>query len=99
MEAFRQKIAADPDRFLTLLRQTERSTGIPVTAETYKRPKPAENPALAPYFAWKADIGCIRGEEVGEAMFGPALGHRARTMTEQLIPLYDYFCEITAMNA
>ena len=99
MEAFRQKIAADPDRFLTLLRQTERSTGIPVTAETYKRPKPAEDPALAPYFAWKADIGCIRGEEVSEAMFGPALGHRARTMTEQLIPLYDYFCEITAMNA
>ena len=98
MEAFRQKIAADPDRFLTLLRQTERSTGIPVTAETYKRPKPPEDPVLAPYFAWKADIGCIRGEEVGEAMFGPALGHRARTMTEQLIPLYDYFCEITAMN-
>jgi len=99
MEAFRRKIAADPDHFLTLLRQTERSTGIPVTAETYKRPKPAEDPALAPYFAWKADIGCIRGEEVSEAMFGPALGHRARTMTEQLIPLYDYFCEITAMNA
>ena len=99
MEAFRQKIAADPDRFLTLLRQTERSTGIPVTAEVYKRPKPVENPALTPYFAWRADRGCIRSEEVGEAMFGPALGDRARTMTEQLIPLYDYFCEITAMTA
>ena len=32
-------------------------------------------------------------------MFGPALGDRARAMIEQLIPLYDYFCEITAMNA
>ena len=99
MEAFRQKITADPDRFLKLLRQTEHAAGIPVTAEVYKRPKPAENPALAPYFSWKADIGCIRNEEVGEAMFGPALGDRACAMTEQLIPLYDYFCEITAMNA
>ena len=99
MEAFRQKIAADPDRFLDLLRQTELSTGISVTAEVYKRPKPAENPVLAPYFAWKADIGCIRNEEVGEAMFGPALGDRSRAMIEQLIPLYDYFCEITSMNA
>ena len=99
MEAYRQKIAADPDRFLNLLRQTELSTGMPVTAEVYKRPKPTENPALAPYFAWKADIGCIRNEEVGEAMFGPALGDRSRAMIEQLIPLYDYFCEITSMNA
>ena len=98
MEAFRRKITADPQAFLELLRQTGVSTGIPVTAETYKRPKTTDNPALTPYFAWKADVSCIRNEEVGESLFGPALGDRARAMIEQLIPIYDYFNQVTAMQ-
>lgn len=96
MDAFRQKIAAAPEPFLGLLRKTEQTTGIPVTAECYKHPKPAPSPALEPYFAWKGDISCIRNEEVSEDLFGPALGDRARMLTEQLIPLYDYFCQVTA---
>ena len=96
MDAFRQKIAAAPEPFLGLLRKTEQTTGIPVTAECYKRPKPAPSPALESYFAWKGDISCIRNEEVSEDLFGPALGDRARMLTEQLIPLYDYFCQVTA---
>ena len=63
---------------------------------TLWRPKEAPTEALAPYFAWKGDISCIRNEEVSEDLFGPALGDRARTLTEQLIPLYDYFCQVTA---
>ena len=98
MEAFRRKITADPQSFLELLRQTEAATGIPVTAETYKRPKPTDDPVLTPYFAWKADVSCIRNEEVGESLFGPALGGRARAMIEQLIPIYDYFNQVTAMQ-
>ena len=98
MEAFRRKITADPQAFLELLRQTGVSTSIPVTAETYKRPKATDNPALTPYFAWKADVSCIRNEEVGESLFGPALGDRARAMIEQLIPIYDYFNQVTAMQ-
>ena len=46
---------------------------------------------LAPFYAWKTDIGCIRTEEVGEEIFGPRLGARAKTMLEDLIPLYEYF--------
>ena len=91
MEGFRQRIAAKPDEFLALLRDTERKTGVPVTAQTYKRPKPAPSEALEPFYAWKADVGCIRTEEVGEALFGPQLGARAKTMLEDLIPLYEYF--------
>ena len=91
MEGFRQRIAAKPDEFLALLRDTERKTGVPVTAQTYKRPKPAPSEALEPFYAWKADIGCIRTEEVGEELFGPRLGARAKTMLEDLIPLYEYF--------
>ena len=92
LEAFRQHIAAEPREFLELLRRTQAQTGIPVTAQTYKRPKPAPTPELEPYFSWKADIGCIRSEAVGEELFGPQLGARAKTMLTQLIPLYEYFC-------
>ena len=98
MEAFRRRISAEPQPFLELMRHTEAVTGIPVTAETYKRPKPTENPALAPYFAWKGGIDCTRSEEVGESLFGPQLGQRACGLIEKLIPMYDYFNQITASN-
>ena len=96
MDTFRRQIEASPEPFLSLIRSTEQATGLPVTAECYKRPKVPTNPTLAPYFAWKADISCIRAEEVGEDIFGPALGDRACTLIEQLVPLYDYFNQVTA---
>lgn len=91
MDTFRARIAAKPDEFLELIRKTEEITGIPVTAECYKRPKTSPSPELDPYFAWKCDISCIRSEEVGDAMFGPELGKRAEELFRQLIPLYEYF--------
>ena len=94
MEAFRRRIADRPDEFLTLIRDTERSTGMPVTAELYKRPKPAPSEALAPYFGWKADISCVCTEGVSEEIFGPALGQRALEHIEKLIPLYEYLNQI-----
>ena len=60
MEDFRRRITAYPDEFLNLIRTTEEAVGMGVTAECYKRPKPTDNPALEPYFAWKAQIGCVR---------------------------------------
>ena len=91
MKDFRHRIAARPDEFLQLIAQTEKATGIPVTAQCYKRPKPAEDPRLTPYFAWRKAIGCVREEAVTEDIFGPALGERVLTLFEQLIPLYDFF--------
>ena len=91
MEEFRKRISAKPDEFLELIAKTEAATGIPVSAECYKRPKVTDNPALEPYFAWKTHIRCIREEPVSEAIFGPELGQRAGEMLENLIPLYEYF--------
>ena len=91
MEAFRQDIAANPKPFLKLIRDTEKATGQPITAETYKRTKPCENPKLERFFGWKSCIACEFTEPVGPEMFGPALGVRAREFLEKLIPLYDYF--------
>lgn len=91
MEDFRREIANRPEEFLRLLETTENAIGMRVTADLYKRPKPTDNPALEPYFAWKGNISAIREEPVTEDLFGPALGERALTMFQQLIPLYDYF--------
>ena len=91
LEAFRQEIAARPAEFLDLIARTEAETGLPVTADLYKRPKEAPLDALAPFYAWKGNISCAREEPVSEAMFGPELGARAAKLLEQLIPLYEYF--------
>ena len=91
LENFRREISAHPQKFLKLIRSAEAATGISITADCYKRPKPTDNAALAPYFAWKGAISCIRHEDFSEATFGPELAIRARQMLEQLIPLYEFF--------
>ena len=93
MEEFRKRIASRPDEFLQLLADTEAATGIPVTAELYKRPKACNDPRLEPYFAWKGEIACVREEQIGPGLFDAALADRVRTLFEQLTPLYDYFTQ------
>ena len=91
LDQIRQDIAARPSEFLQLIADTEKATGLAVTAELYKRPKEAPIPELAPYYAWRSNIGCIRQEQVSPQMFGPQLGQRAKELFEQLTPLYNYF--------
>ena len=55
------------------------------------KPKETENPALAPYFAWRREISCIRTEPVSEDIFGRGLAERAGKLFEALVPVYDYF--------
>ena len=90
LENLRQAIAAQPDEFLQLMDSVETATGTPVTATLYKRPKECTDPRLAPYFAWKGNLACVREEPVSEDIFGPALGQRAKEFLDKLIPLYDY---------
>ena len=91
LESFRRHITAFPDEFLKLIRDTETATGQPIQAQLYKRPKPTDNPALEPYFAWKGMIGCSRHIDPGEAMFGPELKNEVADFFEKLTPLYEYF--------
>ncbi len=94
MEQIRQDMARDPKKFLKLMRSVEKATGLKVTAEElYKRPKPTEEKRLAPYFAWKGQIGCVVEEEFGPNTFGPELAQRVKTLFRQLLPLYQYFCQ------
>lgn len=95
MVDFRNQITERPGEFLELIRSTQEAAGMPVTAECYKRPKPAPMPELEPFFAWKADISCVRYEAVSDDIFGPALGERADILFRQLIPIYEYFNQLT----
>ena len=90
LEEFRREIARDPDAFLALVEQAEAATGIPVTADEYKRPKPCPDPRLERFYKWKGNIGCVRTEEFGEGVFGPALADRARDLITALTPLTQY---------
>ena len=95
LEDFRRNISAKPDDFLKLISGTEAAVGQPVTAECYKRPKPTDNPALIPYFAWKGQIGCTREITPGDRLFGSQLEEEVSGFFEALTPLYEYFNQFT----
>lgn len=95
LEDFRRNISAKPDDFLKLISDTEAAVGQPVTAECYKRPKPTDNPALIPYFAWKGQIGCTREIVPGDRLFGSQLEEEVSGFFEALTPLYEYFNQFT----
>ena len=91
MEQFRKDLAEKPQRFLKLVSALEKETGLTVSAETYKRPKPAPSPKLARFFGWKSYISCAVEEEFSPDTFGPELLTRVQTLFAQLTPLYEYF--------
>ena len=91
MEDFRRDITAHTDDFLRLIAETEKVTGLPITADLYKRPKPTDKPELERFFAWRGAIECTVTEEPGENLFTPELAARVRSFFEKLIPLYEYF--------
>lgn len=95
LEDFRRNISAKPDDFLKLISDTEAAVGQPVTAEYYRRPKPTDNPALIPYFAWKGQIGCTREIAPGDRLFGSQLEEEVSGFFEALTPLYEYFNQFT----
>ena len=95
LEEFRRNISAKPDDFLKLISDTEAAVSQPVTAECYKRPKPTDNPALIPYFAWKGQIGCTREIAPGDRLFGSQLEGEVSGFFEALTPLYEYFNQFT----
>ena len=91
MNDFRQAIAARPEEFLTVIGEAEKKVGMPITAACYKRPKVAEDTRLAPYFAWKKQIGCIRHEDFGPNTFSPELADRVAAFFAAMMPVYEYF--------
>ena len=88
MQGFREAIAARPEPFLELLAQTERDTGLVLSGETYKRPRPCPDPRLVPYFQLK-NLLCCRDIPVDEGLFSPALADEVAGTLRGLLPLYQ----------
>jgi hypothetical protein len=91
LESFRRDITERSELFLEMIRSVEESTGVPITARCYKRPKPTDNPELERFFAWRGAIGCEITEEPGPWLFTPELKDRVSAFFEKLLPLYQYF--------
>lgn len=91
LEQMRKTWADRPREILELIEQTEKDTGIAVSAERYKRPKIAPIPELEELYTWRGNISCVIDEPVSPDMFGPELGKRAGEFIKKLIPLYEYF--------
>ena len=96
LEAFRKEIARDPETFLKLIEQVERETGVPITAEEYKRLKPCPDERLERFYKWKGNIACTVHEDFSEATFGPELGDRVRDFLVAAMPLMDYMARFGA---
>ena len=90
LEAFRKEIARDPETFLAIVEPAARDTGVKITAEEYKRPKPSPEPRLERFYRWKGCIACTRDEAFGPETFDAALGQRARDFITALTPLTRY---------
>ena len=70
---------------MKLIRDTEKATGLPISAEVYKRPKPAPEKALEPYFAWKGQIGCTKDLEFSEKTFAECFSGNKVAAVEALV--------------
>ncbi len=95
MKEFRSRIAAAPRPFLEMIAAVETAVEQSIYAKEYKHPETCEDPALSRFFLWKEQIGCTRHEDFSENTFGPALAERVKDYFQKLLPLYDYFNQLT----
>lgn len=96
MEALRRQVTARPGEFLALVEQAQRAVGEPVTAQTYKRPRPCPSQELERFYQWKENICCTRKEPFGDGVFSGELARRVRQTLVELAPLTDYLCGLVS---
>lgn len=95
MEAFRKDLLARPTYFPQLAEKAQADSGLTLTAQCYKRPKPCDNPEVETYFGWKCAISAETFLEPGPELFTPELAQRVQKTLLPLVPLCDYFYNFT----
>ncbi len=95
MEAFRRDLEVRPQGFPRLLEQVQATAGIPLTARCYRRPKPAPDPALLPYYGWKDNLEAAVSVPAGPGLYGKELAGQVRRALKALLPLHTYFQALT----
>lgn len=95
MEEFRQSLGKNPLLFPRLLEEAQEGSGLRLTAENYKRPKPCADPALETFCQWKGFLCAQREIPPGEELFSPELARRVRHDLLPWVPVGDYFYQFT----
>lgn len=90
MEAFRRMISEKPDEFLALVDRAERDSGVRLEGETYKRPKPCEDPRLERFFGLKHLIA-IADRPPDDLLFSEKLLDEVRRVLLAWLPLCEFF--------
>ena len=89
MERYRKLIAAEPEKFVSLVKAVEKASGLKLEGDVYSRKKPCPDPVLEPYYNLKNLVIQVHGEP-GELMFSPELSGRVIDTLKKLYPMYEY---------
>lgn len=98
MERFRRDLAARPQVFPALLRDAEEKSGLKLTAEVYKRPKPCPMPELEAFYSWKGKLTAGVRLAPGEELFTHDLADRIADFITAWLPVAQYFWTLAGEN-
>lgn len=96
MERFRSDLSDDAKPFLELIEGLE-SLGMTVGGDEYKRPKKCTTPEAERFFA-KKNLSCCVKITDKRTLYSRALAERVIKAFTELLPLYDYFCELVEID-
>ena len=88
MEQLRKQLLADPEPFLKLVGGLE-AGGLPLNSETYRRPKPCDDPRLTRFFAMK-NLAAFVERSTDERLFSRELADEISECFEKCYPLLRY---------
>lgn len=91
MEAFRLRISDHSAKFLQLVNDAQRESGLILDGDRYARPKPCENAALQPYFSLK-NLLALADCPPDERLYSPELAQELKRVFHAWKLVYD-FCQ------
>lgn len=97
MNAMRKDMAEHPDEFLQLVESVQKKSGIKLTGDRYKRPKPCPVSRVADYYSFK-NLLAIKEMPIDDKLFTPDLAKKVRKSLKALYPLCQYCQRFTDMT-
>lgn len=97
MNALRNQATANPKKLSTLTRTLQKQDEFLLTGAEYKRPKPAPNDLLAPWFA-KKSMALSHDAPVEEVLYSRDLVTQMQAGYTFLTPYYQHFVSVTAQG-
>lgn len=89
MDALRIKISDRADEFLAMVKKAEKESGIKLSADRYKRPKPCTNEKIAEFYAMK-NLIAICDREPDELLFSEKLMPEVQKALLAWLPVHEF---------